>query len=404
MAPTDVKQEGPGARGMAAPSRPRRSLGQRLAARITNVVNLFKKELISLWRDRALLVLVLYAFTAAIYIQANGMKHDLNRATVGVVDEDNSPLSHAILDGFLPPRFQPPVALKPDEVDKEMDAARYTFVLNVPPNFQQDVLAGRAPSVQLLIDATALMQAGLGATDISAIFQQQVNEYVSRTARETATPVELKIRIAFNQGLESSWFTGTMGLITNITMLSVLLAGAALIREREHGTLEHLLVLPVRPSEIMLAKILANGLVILVGTAFSIIVVLKLVMGMEIAGSVPLFLVGTALYLFFTAALGIFLGTLSGSMPQFGLLFFLTVLPMNMLSGGFTPLESMPQWLQATMQVSPSTQFVAFAQAILYRGAGMETVWPRFLATFVVGMLFFSVALARFRKFLAAQQ
>ncbi len=383
---------------------PPRGLKARLAARAGNVWQLLVKELISLWRDRALLILVLYAFTAAIYIQANGMKHDLNRATVGVVDEDNSALSHAILDALLPPRFQPPVSLQPGEVDKGMDAARYTFVLNFPPDFQADVLAGRTPTVQLLIDATALMQAGLGATDISGIFLQEVNRFVSRTGRDVATPAELKIRVAFNQGLESSWFTGTMGLITNVTMLSVLLAGAALIREREHGTLEHLLVLPVRPSEIMLAKILANGAVILAGTAFSIVVVLKGVMGMEIAGSVGLFLAGTALYLFFSAALGIFLGTLSGSMPQFGLLFFLVVLPMNMLSGGFTPLESMPQWLQAAMQASPSTQFVAFAQAILYRGAGMETVWPRFLATFAIGMLFFSVALARFRRFLAAQQ
>lgn len=369
-----------------------------------NVRHLVVKELISLWRDRALLVLVVYAFTLAIVLQANGMKHDLNRATVGVVDEDNSPLSNAILNALLPPRFQTPVPLAPQDVDKGMDAARYTFVIDIPPDFQADVLAGRSPSVQLLIDATALMQAGLGANDISAIFQQEVNQFVLRHADGVATPVELQVRVAFNQGLESSWFTGTMGLITNITMLSVLLAGAALIREREHGTLEHLLVLPVRPSEIMLAKILANGAVILLGAAFSIVGVLKWGLGMGISGSIPLFLAGAALYLFFTASLGIFLGTLSGSMPQFGLLFFLTVLPMNLLSGGFTPLESMPVWMQAAMQVSPSTQFVAFAQAILYRGAGIETVWPRFAATFGMGVLFFAVALARFRTFLAAQQ
>lgn len=369
-----------------------------------NVRELVVKELLSLRRDRALLVLVAYAFTLAIVLQAKGMRHDLNRATVGVVDEDNSALSNAILDALLPPRFQPPVSLAPQEVDPAMDAARFTFVLNFPPDFEADVLAGRDPTVQLLIDATTLMQAGLGANDFAAIFQQEVNQFVLRHAEGVPTPAELQIRIAFNQGLESSWFTGTMGLITNITMLSVLLAGAALIREREHGTLEHLLVLPVRPAEIMLAKIIANGAVILVGSTFSIVVVLQWGIGMAIAGSIPLFLVGAALYLFFTASLGIFLGTLSGTMPQFGLLFFLVVLPMNMLSGGFTPLESMPQWLQTVMQASPSTQFVALAQAILYRGAGIETVWPRFAATFGIGMLFFAVALARFRTFLAAQQ
>lgn len=393
---------------MAAPSPPpppsATKTPPRWLAFLGNVRELVVKELISLWRDRSLLVLVAYAFTLAIVLQANGMKHDLNRATVGVVDEDNSTLSNAILDALLPPRFQRPVPLAPQQVDPGMDAARYTFVINFPPEFQADVLAGRAPAVQLLIDATSLMQAGLGANDISAIFQEEVNRFVLRHSEGVASPVELQVRVAFNQGLESSWFTGTMGLITNITMLSVLLAGAALIREREHGTLEHLLVLPVRPSEIMLAKILANGAVILAGSAFSIVVVLKWGLGMGIAGSIPLFLAGAALYLFFTASLGIFLGTLAGSMPQFGLLFFLTVLPMNMLSGGFTPLESMPQWLQVAMQVSPSTQFVAFAQAILYRGAGIATVWPRFAATFGMGTLFFAVALARFRVFLAAQQ
>ncbi|MGQ3675836.1 ABC transporter permease [Xanthobacter sp. TB0139] len=375
-----------------------------LAASLGNIRHLLVKEIISLWRDRALLILVIYAFTAAIYIQANGMVHDLNRATIGVVDEDNSPLSQALQDALLPPRFQPPVALTPAQADTEMDAARYTFVLNFPPEFQSDVLAGRSPKVQLLIDATALMQAGIGAANLTAIFQQEVQTFVARNGRKIATPAELQIRAAFNQGLESSWFTGTMGLISNITMLSVLLAGAALIREREHGTLEHLLVLPVRPSQIMLAKIFANGAFILACTLFAILVILQLIMQMQISGSILLFMAGTALYLFFTASLGIFLGTLAGSMPQFGLLFFLIVLPMNMLSGGFTPLESMPQWLQMAMQVSPSTQFVSFAQAILYRGAGLDIVWPRFLATFAVGMVFYGIALARFRSFLASQQ
>ncbi|WP_029003574.1 ABC transporter permease [Azorhizobium doebereinerae] len=366
--------------------------------------SLIRKELISLWRDRAMLVLVLYAFTAAIYMQAKGMSHDLNRATVGVVDEDNSTLSHAIADALLPPRFQTPVALAPGDVDRDMDRARYTFVLNFPPKFEADVLARRSPSVQLLIDATALMQAGLGANDISAIFEQEVARFVNRTDNTTPSPVDLKIRSAFNQTLESSWFTGTMGLINNITMLSVLLAGAALIREREHGTLEHVLVLPVRPSEIMLAKIIANGAVILLVTAVSILAVLRGVMGMQIAGSVPLFLLGVAFYLFFSASFGIFLGTVSSSMPQLGLLFILTVLPMNLLSGGFTPLESMPVWMQWATQFSPSTHFVAFAQAILYRGAGFDVVWPRFLATLAIGGLFFAFSLARFRSFLAAQQ
>lgn len=372
-------------------------------ASLRNVGRLFVKELISLWQDRMLLIFVVYAFTLAIYTEANGISHDLNRVPVGVVDADNSPLSHAILDALLPPRFQPPVAIAPGEIDGAMDAARFTFILDIPPRFQADVLAGRSPAIQLLIDATALMQAGLGANHIQAVVAQEVSRFVLGESGASVSPVALQLRVAFNQSLQSSWFTGTMALINNITMLSILLAGAALLREREHGTLEHLLVLPVRPIEIMLSKVLANGAVILSLATLCIFAVLRAVIGMEIAGSVALFLAGTSLYLFFGTSLGIFLGTVSRSMPQFGLLFILIALPMNMLSGGMTPIEGMPGWLQSAVQFSPSAQFVAFAQAILYRGAGLDVVWPRFLATFVTGLLFFAISLKRFRTFLAEQ-
>lgn len=372
--------------------------------RARNIWVLMKKEFLSLRRDYAMLAFVIYAFTAAIYIQANGMSHDLNRAPVAVVDHDRSALSERIIDALLPPRFQKPVAISPDDVDRAMDDARYIFVLDFPPDFQSDVLAGRSPDVQLLIDATAIMQAGIGSGYIQEIVSDEVSRFVQRNNGTRTTPVTLSVRIAFNQSLKSTWFTGTMGLVSNITMLSVLLSGAALIREREHGTLEHLLVLPIGPSEIMLGKVLANGAVVLVLSAFSILVVLQQLLGMQIAGSVTLFLLASALYLFFTAALGIFLGTLAGTMPQFGLLFFLVVLPMNLLSGGFTPLESMPVWMQTAQQFSPSTQFVALAQAILYRGAGIDVVWPRLMAMAAAGALFYSISLMRFRRFLAAQQ
>lgn len=371
---------------------------------LNNIGHLFVKELISLWRDRMLLAFVVYAFTLAIYTQATGISHDLNQVPVGVVDYDNSPLSRSIVDGLLPPRFQTPTRLTPDEVDPGMESARFIFVLVFPPNFEADVSAGRSPALQLLIDAAALMQAGLGASDIQAIVNQEVERFVLRDADIPLLPVELRLRVAFNQSLQSSWFTGTMGLINHITMLSILLAGAALIREREHGTLEHLLVLPLRPVEIMSSKILADGAVILASTAVCVFLVLRGVIGMRISGSVPLFLVGVSLYLFFGTSLGIFLGTIARSMPQFGLMFILIVLPMILLSGGMTPLESMPEWLQVAVQFSPSTQFVAFAQAILYRGAGIDVIWPRFLATFVTGSIFFGISLIRFRAFLAEQQ
>ena len=193
-----------------------------------------------------------------------------------------------------------------------------------------------------------------------------------------------------------------MQVINNVTILSVLLTGAALIREREHGTIEHLLVMPVSPSEIMLAKIWANGLAIIVAAVLSLWLVVQGVLGVPIAGSVTLFVAGTVLYLVSVTGLGILLATFTTSMPQFGLLALPVLVIMNLLSGSTTPMESIPVWLQDVMQLAPSTHFVAFAQAILYRGAGFDTVWPDMLVMAGLSAAFFSAALLRFRKTMAA--
>src|SRR5579863_7296918 len=193
-----------------------------------------------------------------------------------------------------------------------------------------------------------------------------------------------------------------MGIVNNVTMLAIILAGAAIIREREHGTMDHLLVMPVTPFEIAMSKVWANGLVIAVAVGLSLSIVVRTILGIPIGGSILLFMVGVVIYLFFATAIGVFLGTVARSMPQLGLLYMLVYLPMNMLSGGNTPLESLPPWLAALMQASPSTHFVSFGQAILYRGAGFDVVWPEFVIVAVIGWLFLGLALLRFRQ-VAAQ-
>tara|TARA_B100000965_G_scaffold236802_1_gene198404 strand:- start:333 stop:917 length:585 start_codon:yes stop_codon:yes gene_type:complete len=189
-----------------------------------------------------------------------------------------------------------------------------------------------------------------------------------------------------------------MEVINNITLLSVILAGAALIREREHGTLEHLLVMPVTAIEIMSSKLWANGLVIVFAATLSLILVVQGILGVRTSGSLALFIAGALLYQFSVTALGILLATFTNSMAQYGLLVMPVLILMQLLSGSSTPLESMPVWLQNTMQVSPSTHFVAFSQAILYRGAGFAIVWPQLAVMAAIGAAFFFIALGRFRR------
>jgi ABC-2 type transport system permease protein len=282
-----------------------------------------------------------------------------------------------------------------------MNAGRFTFVIDIPPNFQQYVLAGHQPALQIDVDATAMVQAGLGSGYAQQIITTEIADFLSHAEGVPLSSVNLDVRIAFNPNLTTAWFTSVMAIINNISMLAIILAGAAVVREREHGTMDHLLVMPLTPFEIAMSKVWANGLVIAVAVGLSLYFVVRMMLGIPVAGSIPLFMVGVVIYLFFATAIGIFLGTVARSMPQLGLLYMLVYLPMNMLSGANTPLESMPPWLAKLMQVSPSTHFVAFAQSILYRGAGLDVVWSQFLAVAVIGALFFGVAILRFRSVVA---
>ncbi|AHE53563.1 MULTISPECIES: ABC transporter permease [Sphingomonadaceae] len=363
-----------------------------------NILRLGIKELRSLWRDPMMLVLIAYAFSLGIYVAASAMPETLHKAPIAIVDEDQSPLSNRITGAFYPPHFTKPALIPLGEVDPAMDAGRYTFALDLPPDFQRDVLAGRQPTVQLNIDATRMSQAFTGGGYIQQIVQGEVSEFMRGTRATAPPPVDLALRARFNPTLAQSWFGSVMEIINNVTMLSIVLTGAALIREREHGTIEHLLVMPVTPFEIMASKVWAMGLVVLVACAFALLFVIEGILKVPIEGSIPLFLLGAGLHLFATTSMGIFMGTIARSMPQFGLLLMLVLLPLQMLSGGTTPRESMPEIVQTVMLAAPTTHFVKMAQSILYRGAGLDVVWPQFLAIIAIGAVFFLIALSRFRK------
>jgi ABC-2 type transport system permease protein len=369
--------------------------------RPANIFHLGVKELRSLARDPIMLVLIVYAFSVAVYTAATAMPQTLNKAPIAVVDEDRSPLSWRIVSAFYPPYFLPPDLIDQAEMDARLDAGLDTFALDIPPDFQRDLLAGRRPIIQLNVDATRMSQAFTGSGYIQTIVTDEVRAFAQRYREVPELPVELELRARFNPQLEKSWFGAIMEVINNVTMLSIVLTGAALIREREHGTVEHLLVMPVTPFEIMTSKVWAMGLVVLAATAMALTTVVQGWLAVPIEGSLALFLAGTALHLFATTSMGIFLGTVARSMPQFALLLMLVLLPLQLLSGGTTPRESMPELAQFVMLAAPNTHFVMLAQAILYRGAGITVVWPQFLAIAAIGSALFALALARFRRSLA---
>jgi ABC-2 type transport system permease protein len=379
--------------------RPESNRLAKLWPHLATIYRLVIKELRSIRSDPIMLALVAYTFTFAIYAAATGASTEATNLSVGIVDEDRSDLSRRIADGLTPPTFKPAVEIAATEIDAAMNSQRFLFVIEIPPKFQSDILAGRQASVQINVDATASAQAFNGMSYIQSVILNYVIEFTAGREGLTGAPVKMVTRAKFNPNLKDLWFTSVMQVINNLTMITVILTGAALIREREQGTVEHLLVMPVVPAEIMLSKMLANGIVILLAAGLSLLLVVQWWLKVPIAGSILLFLGGSAFYVFTVAALGILLGTVAATMGQFGLLAIPVLLVMMLLSGGTTPMESMPVWLQYLMNVISATpHFVIFAQDVLYRGADASIVWPEILAMTVIGSVYFGFALYRFRR------
>jgi len=369
---------------------------------ILNIFNLSIKELKTLFYDKVMVLLVIYSFSFAIYIGGTQTSTELHNASIAFVDSDKTELSHRIIDAFYKPRFNTPEVISYDEVDKRMDSGYFTFIIMIPTDFEKDVLSGISPDILVNIDATRMTQAGIGSGYIQNIITQEVQTFL-KGSYESITNPKVVSRYKYNPNLTSMWFGSINEIINNIVMISILLSGAALVREREHGTIEHLLVMPLRAFEIMLSKIFSACLVILVCVTFSLLVVVEGVLQIPLSGSVPLFLLCTFLVLFATTSMGVFMGTIAQNMPQLGMIFILTILPLMLLSGSITPFESMPMILQNLMQLMPTSHFVDLSQSILFKGAGISIIWKKMLIIFVIGAVFFSLTLILFKRSLGME-
>ncbi|MFI4853771.1 MAG: ABC transporter permease [Phycisphaerales bacterium JB065] len=367
----------------------------------SNILWLGTKELRSVLSDVVLVVLIVWAFSIQIYARSTAISESVNNASIAIVDEDHSTLSRAIANAFYPPYFKTPELITPADIDEGMDQDRFMFILEIPPRFEADVRRGRQPTVQVNIDATAVTQASLGNSYIQSIVNSEVNRFVSRSDGTAAPAVQLVQRRAFNPNGTGMWFNSIVALLDNLTMLTIILTGAALLREREHGTIEHLLVMPLTSFQIAMSKVWANGLIILVAFSLSMLLMVETILDVPVAGSRVLLIGGTTVYLSAAAAIGIFLGTIARSMAQFALLMMMVIIPMMLLSGGMTPIESQPEIIQPFTWLLPSRHYMAFAQAVVFRGAGLDIVWPQLLTTIGLGTVFFLASLALFRRSIA---
>ncbi len=369
--------------------------------RLSNVFWLIGKELKSVLGDPVMVVLILWSFVVAVMLEASGAGDTVRNASIAIVDEDHSPLTRQISSALMPPWFQEPIFLPAGQASAAMDRGEIMFILTFPPDFAADTILGKGPVVQLLADATAVSQAQLGTDYIRNIIQEESVAFLSGTPEAPAQDLQLELRRAFNPNGNPVWFKSMSSLLNQLSLLTIALTGAAMLREREHGTIEHLMVMPLTPAEVALSKVLATMIVVLVAFIGSLLFVVQGLLNVPVAGSAPLLVGGAAVYLWAAAAIGMLLGTLARSMAQFALLVIMVIIPVIMLSGGMGAVESQPELVQRLTLALPSRHFLAFAKAVAFRGAGIGTVWPQLLLMAGLGAAFFAASLMLFRRSLS---
>jgi len=364
-----------------------------------------RKELLQLGRDIPLLLFLLYSFSLAVYINGAGVAMQLNNASLVVHDGDHSESSRELIHRFRPPYFRfDGEVLDSREGVVRLDRGTAMVLLDIPPRFHESILGRESVTVQLQVDTTnapqGLSAAGYASRIVGSFsFDLALSRLGGASDSGSRMPVvDSAHRVWFNQDQNETWFQSISHILRMITLFAFLLPAAALVREKEHGTVEQLLVSPVTPLQIMLSKVLAMTLVILAATALAIVTVLKPVFGVPVKGSVALFFVLTALYSFTTAGLGLFAATVTRNQAQVGMVSLLVIAPMVLLSGITTPFEAMPSWVQSIMALSPLRYYVDVTYGILLKGVGLELLWDSMLAMALLGGLLFGLGMWRFRK------
>ena len=372
---------------------------------LQQVAVLSMKEIKQLLRDRALFIYTVYIFTANIIIAAGGASNELRDSPVRVHDADRSAESRDLIYSFQPPRFRLAGEVdSPAQALRLLDRGEAQMVLDIPADFSASLRRQQPTHVQALIDTSQANTGYLASSYAARIIARYSEGWAERNIiRAGGDPRHLpavrnELRVWYNAGLNDKWFNTISELLTMVTVACILLPAAAMIREKERGTLEQLLVSPLTPLQIMLSKLLSMMLVMLCGTAVAVFGIMMPLYGVPFVGSVPLFFLLTALYAFTNAGLGLAAATFARNSAQVGLVVLLMVMPIVMLSGTWTPMESMPAWLRALMFFSPLRHFIEVAYGILLRGAGIGVLWDSVLAMAAIGVALFALGLARFRR------
>lgn len=375
---------------------------------LRRVAVLAHKDLKQLMRDTPLLIFLIYVFTLDIYVAGIGMTGELLNAKLAVHDADRSKASRELVSRFMPPYFDLAGEIgHPTQGAALLDHGDVMMTLEIPQRFDETLRRGEETArLQLQVDAGNVVLGYLAPSYLERIIGRFSQDYVqqnkspplSGSLPPTVASIDNRVRVAYNANLNGHWFNAVGQWLTMMTVLAVLLPAASLVREKEKGTIEQLLVSPVTPLQVMLSKVIATTLPVVLGSAISLYAIMQPLIAVPFRGSAPLFFLLNALYVFNIAGLGLLMATFVRNQAQVGMLTILISAPMTMLSGTWTAPESMPSWLAQAVNWSPLHHFIECSYGIIFRGAGLDVLWPSALAMLGLGSALFAACVWRFRR------
>jgi len=366
-----------------------------------------RKELRQFLRDRLVVALIVFLYTAEIAVCTLALSFDVRNLKLAIYDADRSQLSARLVERFMATEYfgelVPAASL--EDIGRILDAGRADLALVVPPDLAGNVAAGRDVQVQVLLSGinsnTASAARGYAAAIVGGFARELMLSQVLRQGMVPALPgVRAEIRIWYNPQLEFKRFMALSMLVTAGLAAGIITAAAGLVREKESGTIEQLVVTPLRARELIFAKATPPFAVGMLALVPAMLVAKSF--GVPFSGSIPLFVLASALALAAFLAIGFFIGTLAQTLQQALLLTFFVLFPLMFLSGTIVPLESTPLVLRALSYLSPVRYYMEVALGILLKGVGLEVLWPQLAALGATAVLLGGWSTMRLKRHLYA--
>ncbi|GAA6621341.1 ABC transporter permease [Scytonema sp. NUACC26] len=359
---------------------------------------LFQKEFAQIFRNRQLVMQLLVPPTVFLMLFGFALNPEVENLKVGITDYSNSSASREFVqifdqtDAFVVSRYYP----DQNEMIADLATGKLTVAMTIPREFAGDVAKKRPVEVQALYDAVDANTASIASSYIN----QLVSDYNSRQQNNEDSQkngVRVRVSIFYNPGLESSWFivSGMFGIV--LTVIGSQAAASLVVREKEAGTIEQLVMTPASNTEVILAKV-CPLLVLLTLDVLIALGVARLVFGVPLRGNLLVFLAIAVLYFWVGISIGILIATYSKSEQQTQLTAFFINPPLVLLCGALTPISSMPTYIQWLSYLDPLRYFIEVCRGVLLKGVGLETLWPQVLILLVFATLLMSLSVRQFRQ------